>query len=87
MTYTSLNGNMFTYLHPSGKMALRLSPADRTAFLEKYASTQFEAYGVIQKVYGTVPNDLLERTEELTPHLEASLAYASTLKPKKTKKG
>jgi len=33
--YTALNGNMFSYLHPSGSMALRL-PADER---DKFCST------------------------------------------------
>src|SRR3954453_20971782 len=47
--YTSLNGHMFSYLHPSGSMALRLPEGKREAFLKKYKTTLFEAYGVVQK--------------------------------------
>jgi hypothetical protein len=32
--YTSLNGHMFSYLSKDGKVALRLPPADREAFLK-----------------------------------------------------
>ena len=84
--YTSLNGNMFSYLHFSGLMALRLSPSDRLAFLEKYQTKLFEAYGIVQKEYVTVPEHLLENTDELRPYLLMSLEYAKSLKPKPTKK-
>ena len=84
--YTSLNGNMFSYLHPSGSVALRLAPGDREQFLKHYASKLFEAYGVVQKEYVTIPDSLLERTAELQPWFERSFEYAKTLKPKPTKK-
>ncbi len=33
--YTSMNGHMFSFLTPDGTLALRLSAADREAFVEK----------------------------------------------------
>lgn len=47
--YTSVNGNMFSYLHPSGRMALRLPPEQREEFLKTYKTTLFAAYGTVQK--------------------------------------
>ena len=85
--YTSLNGNMFSYLHPSGSMALRLSEEDREKFLKKYKTTLFEAYGVVQKEYVKVPDALLRNTKELRKYFELSYRYAQTLKAKPTKKG
>ena len=80
--YTSLNGHMFSYLHPSGAMALRLPPGDREKFLRKYGTKLFEAYGIVQKEYVTVPADLLSKTAELKKYFEISYRYAATLKPK-----
>jgi hypothetical protein len=84
--YTSLNGNMFSYLHPSGSMALRLPEEERGKFLKKYKTTLFEAYGVVQKEYVKVPDDLLANTKELKKYFQLSFQYAQTLKPKPTKK-
>jgi TfoX/Sxy family transcriptional regulator of competence genes len=84
--YTSLNGNMFSYLHASGAMALRLPEAERKKFLTKYKTTLFEAYGVVQKEYVTVPDSLLANTKELKRYFELSVEYAKSLKPKPTKK-
>lgn len=84
--YTSLNGHMSSYLHPSGSMALRLPPDERERFLKKYKTRLFEAYGVVQKEYVTVPDSLLRKTEELQPYFELSLQYVRTLKPKAAKK-
>ena len=84
--YTSLNGHMFTYLDLSGTLALRLPEKERGAFLEKYKTTLFEAYGAVMKEYVTVPDSLLRNTKELRKHLDVSYAYVKTLKPKPTKK-
>jgi hypothetical protein len=84
--YTSLNGNMYSYLSKDGFLALRLAPADREAFLEKYKTTLVHAYGIIQKEYVTVPDSLLAKTEELKPYFELSYQYAVSLKPKPSKK-
>jgi hypothetical protein len=43
--YTSLNGHMFSYLSKEGKLALRLPPGEREAFLKKYKAKLCEAYG------------------------------------------
>ena len=84
--YTALNGNMFSYLHPSGSMALRLPADERDKFCKKYKTTLFEAYGVIQKEYVTVPEALLRNTKELKNYFHLSWQYARTLKPKPSKK-
>ena len=84
--YTSVNGNMFSYLHASGAMALRLPQGERERFLEKYETTLFDAYGIVQKEYVTVPDALLAKTDELKPYFDLSYAYAQRLKPKPTKK-
>jgi len=41
MPYTSLNGHMFSYLHPSGSLALRLPAEEREKFLKKYKTRCF----------------------------------------------
>ena len=86
MPYTSLNGHMFTYLSKSGSLGIRLPKEEREAFLEKYNTTLFESYGAIMKEYVTVPDELLENTEELKPYLDKSYEYVKTLKPKPAKK-
>lgn len=84
--YTALNGNMSSYLHPSGKMALRLPEEEREKFLAKYATKLFEAYGVVQKEYVTVPDALLENTKELKKYFDLSCEYTASLKAKPSKK-
>jgi TfoX/Sxy family transcriptional regulator of competence genes len=84
--YTSLNGNMFSHLHPSGSVALRLGENEREQFLKKFQTTLFKAYGVVQKEYVTVPDSLLHKTKELAQYFELSFQYVQTLKPKPSKK-
>ena len=84
--YTSLNGHMFTLLHDSRRLAIRLPEDKRAEFLKKHKTTLFEAYGAIMKEYVVVPDALLENTKELQKYLELSYEYVKTLKPKATKK-
>jgi len=88
--YTSLNGHMFSYLSKQGKLALRLPPVERAAFLRKYDAKLCAAYGVVQPEYVEVPDALLASTRELKKFFDCSYQYVSSLKPKpraKKKKG
>ena len=49
--YTSLNGQMTSYLTDSGSLVLRLSPEDRRRFLAEHRTTLHVAYGVVQKEF------------------------------------
>ena len=71
--YTSLNGHMFSYLSNAGKLALRLPPAEREAFLKKYKSRLCEAYGKVQPEYVEVPDALLASTRELKKFFDCKL--------------
>ncbi|HTK20196.1 MAG TPA: hypothetical protein VL442_11800 [Mucilaginibacter sp.] len=84
--YTSLNGNMYSYISKDGFLALRLGQKDREAFLEKYNTTLVLAYGIVQKEYVTVPDSLLQNLDEMKPYFDLSYQYASSLKPKPTTK-
>src|ERR1700761_836011 len=84
--YTSLNGNMYSYLSKDGFVALRLAEDVREQFLAKYKTTLVTAYGIVQKEYVTVPDSLLKKTTELKLYFDLSYEYAKTLKPKATKK-
>src|SRR5690349_24340352 len=67
MPYTSMNGNMYSYLGENG-VALRLPSDVREEFLAKYQTTLYHAYGIVQKEYVTVPAQLLANTDELAPY-------------------
>ena len=80
--YTSHNGHMFSYLSKEGKLALRLPPGERDAFLKKYKARLCESYGVVQPEFVEVPDALLAKTAELKKYFEASYEYVVSLKPK-----
>jgi hypothetical protein len=82
--YTSLNGHMFSFLTPTGSLALRLPAGPREAFLERYATTLHEAYGTVMKDWVSVPDPLFADTAELAPHFRASHDYVAAQKPKPT---
>src|SRR5256885_16339961 len=72
--YTSVNGNMFSQLLPSGRLSLRLPEDIRTAFLEEYNTKLVEQYGVVIKEYVEVPDELLEKTNEIKKYFDISYA-------------
>ena len=82
--YTSLNGNMFTLLHQSKSLAIRLPEKAREEFLKKHKTTLFSAYGAEMKEYVAVPDGLLNNTREMKKYLQISYDYAKTLRPKPT---
>ena len=84
--HTSVNGNMFSFLTPTGSLALRLAPEDRAAFIERHRTTLHEAHGTVMKEYVSVPDDVFADPAAIEPHLAASHAYAAGLKPKPTKR-
>ena len=86
LPYTSHNGNMFSFLSPSGTLAIRLPENEREAFLKKYKTTLMEAHGTIMKEYVAVPENLFKKTRDLKEYLDTSYEYVKTLKPKATKK-
>ena len=78
---------MFSCLHPSGSLALRLPEEERQRFLKKYKTTLFQSYGIVQREYVTVPDSLLGKTEELQKYFALGYEYARSLKPKVKKSG
>lgn len=80
MPYTSMNGNMFSFLGKDGVLAFRLSKEDRSVFLEDHPNAIVEQYGAVMKDYVDV-TDLVDG-----PAIEALFAEvvenARTLKPK-----
>jgi hypothetical protein len=84
--YTSVNGHMFSFLGPTGSLALRLAPDERQAFMEQHATGLHEAHGTVMKEYVSVPDELFADTAAIAPYLASGYAYVSGLKPKPTKR-
>ena len=86
MPYTSVNGHMFSFLTPSGALALRLPAEKRDVFLKKYRTKLCEQHGVVLAEYVLVPHQLLQKTKQLKTYFDQSYAYVAGLKTKPTKK-
>jgi hypothetical protein len=82
LPYTAVNGNMFSFLSPSGAAGLRLPVEARETFLKKHKTTLMEQPGAVMAEYVTISASLLKRTSTLKSYLEISYAYAKSLKPK-----
>jgi hypothetical protein len=86
MPYTSVNGNMFSFLSRDGSLALRLSNDARATFLEKFRTKLFMDRGAAFSEYVVVPETLWLEPKTLAKYFAASYAYAKTLKPKRSAK-
>jgi hypothetical protein len=86
LPYTSVNGHMFSLLTKEGALVLRLSDADRDAFVKKFKTPAVVLYGAVMKEYVEVPDALLARTKEAKTFFDASFRHVSALKPKPTTK-
>ena len=86
--YTSVNGNMTSSISGDNVIGLRLAPADRLAFCERFDTTLFEGLpGFIQKEYVAVPASMLTDAPTLAQYFKLSFEYVSRLKPKPTTRG
>ena len=87
MPYTSMNGNMYSFLDKKGVCALRLGKADRDAFNSEFATSFYvHETGAVMQEYVTVPTSLLGDLRKVGGWFRKSLLYAKTLKPKATTK-
>jgi hypothetical protein len=86
MPYTSVNGNMFSFLAPDGTLALRLPSEQREAFIKKHKTALMEQHGTVLKEYVRVPESVAKDARAMRRFLDVSHTYASGLKPKKAAK-
>lgn len=84
--YTSRNGHMFSFLDPTGSMALRLSDELGEQFRSEYESGPVMQYNSVMRGYVAVPPDLLANTDELAVWFDRSYEWIGTLPPKETKR-
>jgi hypothetical protein len=86
MPYTSVNGNMYSFLDKAGVVAIRLGEADRDAFMRIGGTIYVHETGAAMREYVTAPPALIGNTKALAGWLGKSLGYAKTIKPKPSKK-
>ena len=80
--YTSRNGYMTSFIDKEGEVSIRLDKEDRERFIEQYESRISMQYGKQMKDFAVVPDDLLERPDELRPWFVRSWKWVGTLDPK-----
>jgi hypothetical protein len=82
MPYTSVNGNMSSFLDKDGNLALRLSAEKRDEFIDVFETQLAEQHGVTLKEYVWVPNAAFSKTLLLKKYFQQSHEYVKGLKPK-----
>ena len=80
--YTSRNGHMTSFIDKAGEVSIRLDKADREEFIEKYDSRIAVQYGSEMKEFVVVPEDLLERRDEIREWFVRSWEWVGTKGPK-----
>jgi hypothetical protein len=86
MPYTSLNGNMFSYVDKDGSVAIRLPKPDLERLRNQYGADVMASYGAVMKEYLKVPEAVVQDPVELLMLVRMSWEYAETLKAKATTK-
>jgi hypothetical protein len=84
LRYTSLNGNMFSFLTQEGGIALRLGDAELASFRAKYKADPVVQHGATMRGYVLVPPTLLRKPAELASWFAISVAHARALPAKPT---
>ena len=84
--YTSMNGNMFSFLDTSGKLCFRVSKKDQDAFVAKHKTKPVTQYGAVMKDYVEIPESVAADATLLKKYFRQCLAHAKTLPAKATKK-
>ncbi|MFO1031988.1 MAG: hypothetical protein U1F60_13000 [Planctomycetota bacterium] len=82
--YTSMNGNMFSFVTAEGGIALRLGEADGAVFRADHGTAEVVQHGATLRGYVLVPAALLAQPAELAKWFAASVANARTLPTKAT---
>ncbi|MEW7007401.1 hypothetical protein [Lentilitoribacter sp. EG35] len=84
--YTSINGNMFSFLDKEGTLCLRLSKADLANFMAEHDVPPVKQYGAVMKDYVSIPHPVLDDQKRLKEVFGKCLDNAKSLPAKPTKK-
>ncbi|MGI9666042.1 MAG: hypothetical protein ACR2N2_02930 [Acidimicrobiia bacterium] len=87
MPYTSMNGNMFSFVSKEGILAFRLSKDRQAEYLDEHPGTTVEQYGATMRGYVEVTEVVLDDKQTTASLWSDCVANARTLDPKPTKKG
>ena len=82
LQYTSVNGNMFSFLSKEGEVSIRLPKNEIELFIKKYQSQLSVQHGVVMKEYVLVPEELLHDKKAFKKYFKLSFEYVQSLKKK-----
>ncbi|MFY0643125.1 MAG: hypothetical protein JXR19_01515 [Bacteroidia bacterium] len=83
MRYTSINGNMFSFISKDDEIGIRLSQKDRALIISMGGEPMMQ-HGRPMKEYIHIQEFMLNDIEVLPFWIKKSINYARTLKPKPT---
>ena len=86
MPYTSLNGNMFSFVSKEGDLGIRLSKENQTFYIENTESDFLISHGAVMNGYIKVPDSIIMDEKLLKEIFAKSIEFVKSLKPKPTKK-
>jgi hypothetical protein len=85
LPYTSLKGNMFSFISKEGHIGLRFSEESVEKYIDVYGFTKFIKNDIVMEDYVKIPDDFLDN-ELLVDLFDECCEYAKSLQPKpKTK--
>ncbi|MEM8645701.1 MAG: TfoX/Sxy family protein [Pseudomonadota bacterium] len=84
--YTSMNGNMFSFVDDENRLCLRFSEERKAEFNAAHGTGDVVQYGAVMRGYVALPDALLTNENKLKALFAESLEFAATLKPKASKK-
>ena len=80
--YTSRNGYMTSFIDKEGEVSLRLGKEEIEEFIEEFDSRTSMQYGKQMKDFVVVPDDILERLDDVRPWFIRSWEHTGSLPPK-----
>ena len=86
MHYTSMNGNMFSFVSKDGEMGFRMTEEDKSHYIINAGAREMLQHNRVMNGYIQVTETMISNPEKLNEIFVKSIAFAKTLKPKTTKK-
>lgn len=84
--YTSMNGNMFSFLSKQGDICLRLSKDSQSAYWQAHGGEPVMQYGSVMRGYVALSDEVLADGDACAHWFSLCLADAQALPAKATKK-
>ena len=84
--YTAVNGNMFSFVDPEGRLCIRLSEPRKAAFNARHGTGDVIQYNAVMRGYVGVPVAMLGDEKALAALFAEAVEHARGLKPKPTRK-